>query len=64
MGEHQCPRCGRLTEGSTSDDGTYWPICKDCMDAERKARAGLADELQRGRLEREKHPQPPLRISR
>jgi hypothetical protein len=32
---HNCPICGKLTEGAFSESGIRWAICDDCMDAER-----------------------------
>jgi len=32
---HNCPRCGKNTEGTWSEGGAHWDICGDCMEAER-----------------------------
>ena len=31
---HECPRCGRQTDGSWSEGGLLWAICEDCMEAD------------------------------
>jgi hypothetical protein len=32
---HNCPICGKLTEGTFSESGVRWMICDDCMEVER-----------------------------
>ena len=33
---HDCPRCGKQTEGSISLGGITWAICEDCMNKEQE----------------------------
>jgi hypothetical protein len=33
---HECPRCGKLTDGAWSEGGLKWAICDDCMRNERE----------------------------
>jgi len=45
---HECPRCGKMTDGSWSSEGSFkWAICEDCMRQER-------EELEYGRREAER----------
>jgi NMD protein affecting ribosome stability and mRNA decay len=32
---HNCPICGKPTEGALSESGLRWAICDDCMEVER-----------------------------
>jgi rRNA maturation protein Nop10 len=32
---HNCPICGKPTEGAFSESGVRWMICDDCMEVER-----------------------------
>ena len=38
---HECPECGRLTEGSVSEGGCRWALCPDCFN----------DRIEEGRRE-------------
>ena len=29
--KHECPKCGKETEGTFSESGILWAICEDCM---------------------------------
>ena len=29
---HNCPNCGKPTEGHISEGGIKWAICEDCME--------------------------------
>ena len=31
---HQCPKCGKETEGAFSEGGILWAICEGCMQKE------------------------------
>ena len=33
---HDCPRCGKKTDGEWSEGGLKWGICEDCMETERR----------------------------
>ena len=32
--KHECPKCGKETEGTFSEGGILWAICEDCMQKE------------------------------
>ena len=32
--KHECPECGKETEGTFSEGGILWAICEDCMQDE------------------------------
>ena len=29
---HNCPECGKPTEGSWSEGGIKWAVCEDCLE--------------------------------
>lgn len=39
---HECPGCGKMTDGSWSEGGLKWDICGDCMSKERIRQDGCS----------------------
>ena len=42
--KHQCPKCGKETEGAFS--GILWAICEDCMQKELDAQEAYEQNVQ------------------
>jgi hypothetical protein len=44
---HNCPNCGKLTDGAWSDSGIQWAICDECT---RNARSDVDGKQLVGRI--------------